>query len=186
MMLNMKKPLLIALPALFLLSVSCDPTAGKKSNKPVSGQEPVPMKAVAEVNNSLSGSREIMRAKVGGKDLMAVLTWRAYDPAKDAGVMKWYGDMGSPPPKYVVDSLIISVDGRGTMIPASKIGYLCSQWPNTASSLGLATQGNNFCVYVNLGDGAEAWVASYIVSSSTGALISHKVHDGPEFHHHMQ
>ena len=185
MMLNMKQPLLAALPALVLLSASCDPNAGS-SSKPVGGESAAPMKEVADVNSSLSGPREIMRAKVDGKDLLAVITWRPYDAAKDAGITKWYGDMGTPPPAFVCDSLIISVDGRGTAIPRSKVGYLCSQWPNNVNKLGLATQGSNLCVYVNVGDGAEGWTASYVVNPATGALVSHQVHDGPAFHNQMQ
>ncbi|MFK7911812.1 MAG: hypothetical protein AB8F34_14600 [Akkermansiaceae bacterium] len=182
----MKKPLLAAVPALIFLTASCDPNAGKKNNEPIAEQAPVAMKAVAGVNSTLSGPREIMRAKVDGKEVMAVLTWRPYDAAKDASVSKWYGDMGTPPPKFVVDSLIISIDGRGTIVPRSKYGYLSSQWQNAAKHLGLVTQGKNLCVYVNVGDGAEAWTASYVINPSTGSLVSHQIQAGAEFHNQIR
>jgi hypothetical protein len=183
---NMKKLILVALPALVLFCASCDPNAGKKQNKPVDGQAAVMMKVVPNATSSIDGPREIMKAKVDGKNVIAVLIWRPYDAAKDGSVVKWYGDMGTPPPKFVVDSLIISVDGRGTMVPRSKYGYLCSQWPNASKSLGLVTHGKNLCIYVNVGDGAEGWTASYVVNPSTGSLVSHQMQDGPEFHNQVQ
>lgn len=186
MMMNMKKPYLAAVPAFVLFVASCDPTTTKKPAGSTAEQAPAVMKEVPGADSTLSGPREILRAKSGSKEVMAVLTWRPYDAAKDASIAKWYGDMSTPPPKFVVDSLIISVDGRGTLVPRSKFGYLCSQWSNASKSLGLVTHGNNLCVYVNVGDGAEAWTASYVISSSTGSLISHQVHDGPEFHNRIQ
>ena len=37
-----------------------------------------------------------------------------------------------------------------------------------------------------LGDGGEAWTASYVINPATGALVSHQVHDGPAFHNQLQ
>lgn len=184
---TMKKTLISTLPALLLLSASCDPNAAKKSTKPVGEQAAAaPMKSVAGVDSTLSGPREVMKAKTDGHEVIAVLTWREYDAAKDGSVTKWYGDMGTPPPKFVVESLMISVDGRGTMVPNSKTAYLGSQWANAAKRLGLVSQGKNLCVYVNVGDGAEAWTASYVVNPATGSLVSHQVQDGAEFHNKIQ
>ena len=181
----MKKLISAAFPAVTFLCVSCDPGAAVASKRPVANQPETSMKAVPGVTSTVMGSREIMRAKVNGKEVMAVLTWRPYDAAQDGSVNRWYGDMGSPPPKFVVDSLIISVDGRGAIVPRSKYGYLCSQWSNGTKNLGLVTQGENLCVYVNVGDGGEAWTAAYVVNPASGTLVSHQVHDGPAFHHQI-
>ncbi|MEJ6571244.1 MAG: hypothetical protein QNL01_15305 [Akkermansiaceae bacterium] len=139
-------------------------------------------KKVPGVTNSVTGEREVMKASVGGKDVVAVLSWRDYSAKRDGAVTKWYGDMASPPPKFVVETLLISIDGKGMIVPQSKTRYMASQWMNGVSHLGLYLKGKNLCVYMNVGDGAESWTASYVVNPSTGALVSHSVIDGPEFH----
>ena len=178
----MKKTFFSALPALILVTVACDPNAGKPvTPTPPAGGGGV-KQAVTGVSNQVQGMREVMKAKVGERNVIAVLIWRPYDAAKDSSVGKWYGDMASPPPKYVADSLIVSIDGKGVVIPRSNYRYLASQWMNDSKSLGIYSQGKNLGVYVDVGDGAEGWTASYVINAATGSLVSHQVQDGPEFH----
>jgi len=114
-----------------------------------------------------------------------VLSWRDYSAKLDAAVPKWYGDMASPPPKFVAQSLMISIDGKGMSVHQSKTRYLASQWMNESKSLGLVMKGSNLCVFVNVGDGAESWTATYVVNPSTGALVFHAVEDRSEFHNRL-
>ena len=128
------------------------------------------------------GRHEVMKCKVDGRELVAVLRWRNYNAKLDGAVKKWYGDMATPPPKFVVESLSVSIDGRGLVIPKSKVRYLASQWMNTQTSLGLNQRGKQLRVLVDVGDGAEAWTASYVINPSSLTLISHTVKDGPTVH----
>ncbi|MBT8045380.1 MAG: hypothetical protein KJO79_10555 [Verrucomicrobiae bacterium] len=165
---------------------SCGSTGGGGGNGGGGGQAaPVSWKTVPGVTTTVNGMREVMKAKVDGKEVVAMLTWRNYSQKLDGAVTKWYGDMGTPPPKFVVDSLLISIDGKGTIVPKSKSRYLASQWMNGSKSLGLVMKNKNLCVFVNVGDGGESWTASYEVNPSTGSLISHEVVDGPEFHNRL-
>lgn len=166
----------ILVPALL---VACGSNAGKPTTPSSAKVEPI--KSVPGVTHIVNGHREIMKAKVQGKEVVAILTWRAYDASRDGSVTKWYGDMGNPPPKYVVASLMVSVDGRGTLIPDSKVHRLASQWMNDSHSLQLFTQGDHLCLAVHLGDGSESWTASYTINPSTLTLVSHQVTDGSAF-----
>lgn len=165
---------------------SCGSTGGGGGSTTGGGETaPVSWKAISGVTTTVTGKREVMKATVGDKEVVAMLTWRDYSKKRDGAVTKWYGDMASPPPKFVVESLIISIDGRGAIVPQSKSRYLASQWMNGTKHLGLVRKDKNLCVFVNVGDGAEGWTASYVVNPSTGALISHEVEDGPEFHNRL-
>ena len=53
---------------------------------------------------------------------------------------------------------------------------------NDVKHLGAYQSGEHLNIYVNVGDGSEAWTASYIIHLDTGALVSHKMYEGPEFH----
>lgn len=173
---------LAALGLCALLS-SCASTGGGGGTASGSGQAAAESwKAVSGVTTTVNGKREVMKATVDDQEVVAMLTWRDYSEKLDGAVTKWYGDMGSPPPKFVAESLMISIDGKGTIVPQSKIRYLASQWMNESESLGLVMKGENLCVFVNLGDGGEAWVAAYVVNPSTGELVSHELEDGPAFH----
>ncbi len=136
---------------------------------------------VPGITNIASDMREVMKAKVADRDVVAVLQWRPYNGRRDAMQSTWYGDMGSPPPTYVVESLLISVDGRGLMVPSAQTRYLCSQWMNNNPQLGLYMVGSNLCIYITLGDGSDAWCASYVVNPATGALVSHNVDRASKF-----
>lgn len=162
---------------------SCGST-GTGGGSSAGGGEAAPesWKAVTGVTTTVTGKREVMKATVDGKDVVAVLSWRDYSEKLDGAVTKWYGDMASPPPKFVAESLLISIDGKGMIVPQSKTRYLASQWMNESKSLGLVMKNKNLCVFVNVGDGAEGWTATYVVSSSTGTLVSHVVEDGAAFH----
>jgi len=157
--------------------------AGSSGSNMASGSgQAVAWKKVTGVTSTVNGMREVMKVKVDGRDVVAVLQWRSYNAAVDGAVTRWYGDMGSPPPKFVVDSLLISIDGRGVIVPNTKTRYLCSQWMNGLAHLGLYLKGKDLCIYLDVGDGAEAWSASYILNPATAALLSHNVQDGPSFH----
>ncbi len=168
------------------LLTSCGSTGGGSGTSTGAGEKaPEEWKAVSGVNTTVTGKREVMKATVDGKEVVAVLSWRDYSAKRDAAVPKWYGDMASPPPKFVAESLMISIDGKGMIVPASKMRYLAKQWMNESKSLGLVMKGSNLCVFVNLGDGAESWTASYVVNPSTGALVSHVVDDASDFHNRI-
>lgn len=181
---GMKKLLFTVIGSAICLLVSCHQISGVNSGTPSNAVSQ--MTVVPGVDHQISGAREIMRAKFDDKDVVAVLSWRPYDIGTDTSVSRWYGDMGTPPPKLVVDSLIISVDGRGAVVPRAMFGYLCSQRNSISKSMGLVTHGENICVYIDLGDGAEGWTASYVIDPSTGILISHHVQDGPKFHNKIK
>lgn len=179
----MKYLAMIGMCALLAACGSTGTGGGGSRLKTGGGQQAKPKpEAVRGVTSTVIGMREVLKAKVGEKDVVAVLQWREYSAKRDSSVGKWYGDMGTPPPKFVCDSLMVSIDGRGLVIPSSKTRYLASQWMNGTKSLGLLKQGSNLTLFVNLGDGAESWVASYTVNPNAGALVDHGIHDGPEFH----
>ena len=52
-------------------------------------------KKVPGVTNSVTGEREVMKASVGGKDVVAVLSWRDYSAKRDGAVTKWYVNLNS-------------------------------------------------------------------------------------------
>ncbi|HCI92382.1 MAG TPA: hypothetical protein DHV60_07530, partial [Verrucomicrobiales bacterium] len=112
---DMKKLLFTVIGSAICLLVSCHQISGVNSGTPSNAVSQ--MTVVPGVDHQISGAREIMRAKFDDKDVVAVLSWRPYDIGTDTSVPRWYGDMGTPPPKLVVDSLIISVDGRGAVVP---------------------------------------------------------------------
>ena len=164
---------------------ACAPSGGVNSAGGISGglsgslgynrDESAVWSKVPEVMNATNEMREVMKAKVATREVVAVLQWRAFNGRRDALQASWYGDMGSPPPTYVAESLLISIDGRGLMVPAAQTRYLCSQWMNDTARLGLYLKGENLCIHVTVGDGSDAWIASYIINPDTGALLSHSV-----------
>lgn len=166
-----------------LLVAACAPSGGvSSSGDPGRDQdEAVVWSKVQEVVNATNEMREVMKAKVADREVVAVLQWRAFNGRGDALQATWYGDMGSPPPTYVVESLLISMDGRGLMVPMAQTRYLCSQWMNDTARLGLYLKGKNLCLYVTVGDGSDAWAASYIINPDTGALLSHSVERASAF-----
>lgn len=140
------------------------------------------MKGITKVSHTVEGMLEVMKLEADGKEIIVALEWRKYSNITDIEVPKWYGDMGRPPAKYVVKSLTVSVDGKGVSIPEANYRYLASQWMNGVEHLGVYNSGKNLNIYVNVGDGAEGWTSSYVISPATGTLVSHKVYDGPAFH----
>ncbi|MBT8036652.1 MAG: hypothetical protein KJO21_03815 [Verrucomicrobiae bacterium] len=142
-------------------------------------------KKVAGVTHAVTGNREVMKAKVDGGEVVAMLVWRDYSAALDGAISKWYGDMATPPPKFVVESLMISIDGKGMIIPQAKSRYLASQWMNGLSHLGINQRGEQLRVLVDVGDGAEGWTATYVVNAQNLSLISHEVRDGAEVHNEV-
>jgi|GEM_PF-950913 hypothetical protein len=182
----MKNRTILAILGLCLVMSACSPTGVGNSpsgSSPSSdSSEAAAWSKVAELTNESNDMREVMKAKVGDRDVVAVLQWRPYNGRRDALQATWYGDMNSPPPTYVAESLIISVNGRGLMVPSSQTRYLCSQWMNTNPRLGLYLKGSSLCIYVTVGDGSDAWCASYIVNPETGALVSHNVERASKFH----
>ena len=184
---NKKIANLLALAALCGVLTSCGSSPGGGGKTPEETETKLgPWKTVSKVTNKVTGKREVMKTTVNGREIVAVLRWRDYSAKLDAGVGKWYGDMASPPPKYVVESLMVSMDGRGMLIPKSKVRYLASQWMNESSSLGLNQRGNQLRLLVDVGDGAEGWTATYVIAPSTLTLVSHAVEDGPTVHNAIQ
>ena len=182
----MKERSILVVLGVSVIMSACSPTGGNNSSSNISsGPDPDEVAAwskVPEITNMAGDMRDVMKAKVGDRDVVAVLQWRPYNGRRDALQTTWYGDMGSPPPTYVAESLLISVNGRGLMVPSAQTRYLCSQWMNSSPRLGLYLRGSNLCVYVTVGDGSDSWCASYIVNPETGALVSHKVERAAKFH----
>lgn len=168
----------------FVLLAGCAPSTGERPNGGAAGD---PSKAevwhdVFGAVNIVDDMREVMKVKVGEREVVAVLQWRHFNAQRDALQREWYGDMGAPPPRYVAESLLVSVNGRGLMLPSSKTGYLCSQWMNDNPRMGLYLRGTDLCVYVDVGDGSNAYSASYIINPDTGTLVAHRVENRKAFH----
>lgn len=123
-------------------------------------------------------------AKVDGHEVVAVIKWRAYDATRDAGVSQWHGDMGSPPPLQVVDSLVIAVDGRGVSLAKSQYRSLCSKWirADGLNPMSFNRQGNKVRLLVDVGDGGEGWTAVYVIDPAAGKLMTHVIAHGPDVH----
>lgn len=136
---------------------------------------------VQDVSRRVTGDREVLKAAVNGRNLVAVLSWRPYHADLDGQVKTWYGDMGEPPPRFVVDSLRLTVDQRTVRIPWARTRSLCSQWKPKLPSLSLLTSGSNLGLTVSVGDGAESWTSSYLINPTSLRLLSHQVEDGPTF-----
>lgn len=164
------------------LVAACGSTGGGGSTPGGGDAAAGSWKKVAGITNTVTGKREVMKAKVDGREVVAMLVWRDYSAALDGAVTKWYGDMSTPPPRFVVESMMISIDGKGMIIPQSKSRYLASQWMNEVSHLGLNQRGKQLRVLVDVGDGAEGWTATYVVDPATLTLVSHAVGDGPAVH----
>ena len=182
----MKNRSILIVLGISVIMTACTPTG---VNQPSSGtssgsnrDESMVWSKVPESANMVGDMREVMKAKVGDRDVVAVLQWRPYNGRQDALQTTWYGDMDSPPPTYVAESLLISVNGRGLMVPSAQTRYLCSQWMNSNPRLGLYLRGSNLCIYITVGDDSDAWCASYIVNPETGALVSHNVERASKFH----
>jgi len=185
------KTLLSCLPALLL--VACGtvkdgnpqaPATSQAHKAPVADQHPAgtrfhPLKGLSL---KITGPREVIKASVNGREIIAVLTWRPYRADLDGKIATWHGDMTRPPPRFVVDSLALTVDGSTLPIPRSRTRSLCSQWKPELPSLKLFTSGNNLGLAVDVGDGAASWTSSYILNPATLSLLSHQVEDGPAFH----
>ena len=126
-----------------------------------------------------------MTASVNGWEITATLTWRPYRADLDGEVATWYGDMTRPPPRFVVDSLTLSVDATALSIPRSRIRSLCSQRATLQPQfpkLLLFTSGSYLGLTVDVGDGASSWTSSYLVHPSPPRLLSHQVEDAGTFH----
>ncbi|BDS06848.1 hypothetical protein NT6N_18880 [Oceaniferula spumae] len=164
---------------LSLASFSCAPTPAEK---PEAARSTAATTGITPVSHTVTGKLEVMKFTSSGKEVIVTLQWRDYSNIIDPQVPKWYGDMGRPPAKYVVKSLTVSVDGKGIVIPEANYRYLASQWMNDVKHLGVYKSGNNLNIYVNVGDGAAGWTASYVINPAAGTLVSHQVIDGPEFH----
>ncbi len=167
------------------LVAACGSTGGGGTSTGGGDADAGSWQKVPGVTNMVTGKREVMKAKVDDREVVAMLVWRDYSAALDAAVTKWYGDMGSPPPKFVVESIMISIDGKGLIIPQSKSHYLASQWMNDVSHLGLNQRAKQLRVLVDVGDGGESWTATYVIDPATLTLVSHAVGDGPAVHHEI-
>lgn len=169
------------------LLVACAPSGGGGASGTGSGAGAEPAAAPwkdVEVRRSATAAGGQLQAKVDGHEVVAMLKWRPYNPAVDGSVSQWYGDMGSPPPAFVVDSLQLSVDGRGVRIAKSQYRYLCAKTIHGVSvdALSLNQQGKKLRLLVDVGDGGEGWTAVYEFDPSKGALLSHRVGNGVEVH----
>jgi len=176
-----------------LLLVACgtvkdgnpQPPATDQAHKaPVTDKHPAGIRfhPVKGLSNEITGNREVMKASVNGREIVATLTWRPYRADLDGQVATWYGDMTRPSPRFVVDSLALTVDGTTLPIPQSRTRSLCSQWEPKIPKLLLFTSGSNLGLTVDVGDGAESWTSSYLLDPAPLSILSHQVEDGPTFH----
>ena len=177
---------------LTLLLVSCAPvepegqvksSADSVRKSRVASKHPgnTRFRPVPQLSRRVTGDREVLKASVDGRNVVAVLSWRPYHADLDGQVKKWYGDMGEPPPRFVVDSLRLTVDQRTLRIPWTRTRSLCSQWKPKLPSMSLLTSGSNLGLTVSVGDGAEGWTSSYLINPASLRLLSHQVEDGPTF-----
>ena len=188
------KTVLPCLPALLLVACGTIKDESPQATTPVQAQEaPVAdqhpsgtrFHPVKDLSHQITGNREIMTASVNGREIAATLTWRPYRADLDDQVATWHGDMTRPPPRFVVDSLTLTVDGSTLPIPRSRTRSLCSQRDTLTPQfpkLLLFTSGNNLGLTVDVGDGAESWTSSYLLHPAPLRLLSHQVEDGPTFH----
>lgn len=166
---------------MFLALAACAPQGGDqdegKQESEVGGG---PWKQVDAVKRADVLGGELV-AKVAGREVVAVISWRAYDRQKDGAVGKWYGDMGLAQPDYVVDRLVVAVDGKGLSIPSSKYRNLCSIGMNDskANPMSLNQQGGKLRLLVDVGDGGEGYSSVYILDPAAGKLVAHYVDSGP-------
>jgi len=169
---------LLTVPIVTLFLVSCASTVQESSNKNESSE----LLRIASTSHHKDGMNEVMKFSASGKNVTVALIWRNYSTALDSSITTWYGDMACPPAKYVVKNLSISIDDRVVNIPVATYRYLASQWMNELKSLGVTKRGRNINIYINIGDGSESWVASYLIEPTSGTLIAHEMYDGPDFH----
>ncbi|HAT19676.1 MAG TPA: hypothetical protein DCS85_05925, partial [Verrucomicrobiales bacterium] len=178
-----------------LLLVACgtvkdenpQPAAPDQAQKaPVAAKHPAGIRfhPVKGLSNKITGNREVMKASVNGREIVAVLAWRPYRADLDGKVATWYGDMTRPPPRFVVESLALTVDGTTLTLPKSRTRSLCSQRATLEPQfpkLALFTSGSNLGLTVGVGDGAESWTSSYLLDPAPLSILSHQVEDGPTF-----
>ena len=185
------KTVLPCLPALLLVACgtvkdeSPQATAPAQAQEaPVADQHPAGTRfhPVKGLSHQIIGNREVMTASVNGREITATLTWRPYRADLDDEVTTWHGDMTRPPPRFVVDSLTLTVDESTLPIPRPRIRSLCSQWEPKIPKLLLFTSGNTLGLTVDVGDGATSWTSSYRLQPVPLRLLSHQVEDGPTFH----
>ncbi len=183
----------LVLPSLLLASCAQVETEGQKSSavdslrtSRVANKHPgnTRFRPVRQLSRRVNGDREILKASVDGRKLVAVLSWRPYHADLDGQVPKWFGDMNRRPPRFVVDSLTLTVDGKAFRIPWSRTRVLCSQWSPKKACLLLYTSGKNVGLTVDVGDGSEAWTSSYLIDPATLRLLSHEVEDCAAFHNY--
>ena len=188
------KTLLPCLPALLL--VACGPVKDQKEQPPapdrerqapVADQHPAGTRfhPVKGLSHQIIGNREVMTASVNGREITATLTWRPYRADLDGEVATWYGDMTRPPPRFVVDSLTLSVDATALSIPRSRIRSLCSQRATLQPQfpkLLLFTSGSYLGLTVDVGDGASSWTSTYRLQPVPLRLLSHQIEDAGAFH----
>jgi hypothetical protein len=175
----------IMILGLFSVVAACAPsTGGSGGGDAATVQSWNRVEGVVEKTTAMGG--EII-AKAEGREIFAVIKWRNYDATRDASVSKWYGDMGSPPPSYVVDSLVLAVDGKGISMPKSKYRYLSATVMNeySANPMSFNQQGKKWRLLVDVGDGSEGWSAVYVFDPAAGTLLSHSVEDGAKVHNQV-
>lgn len=182
----MKKLTILGVCAAVVLCGACAPTGGESGGSGGQTEAGGTWKAVPATAKSNALGGELV-ANVEGREIVAVIKWRAYNVATDGSVPKWYGDMGSPPPLYVVDRLVLAIDGKGVSIPKSNYRYLGSKWMNESSAnpMSLNQQGKKLRLLVDVGDGGEGWSAVYEFDPVAGKLLAHQVEDGPTIHNQI-
>lgn len=134
-------------------------------------------KQISRVDEGKTGS---ITYQIYDHKATAELSWRKYDAARDGQIKEWYGDMTTPPPAYVLDKLTLSVDGTPIPIPESKYRYMASQWKQNASgNTHFIMRDGLGCLLVTVGDGGEAYSATYVFDPVKKTLVHHSIEDAP-------
>jgi len=134
---------------------------------------------------SKNGMIRTAKTTAGGHVVEATMVWRPYRAATDGSVASWYGDMGRPPPIYVVQQLTISVNGNPVSIPPSAYRSYCTQWEPLGEGIEFFKRGSTYRLLLSLGDGAEAWAGYFDFVPGSPVLKAQGTKDGPELMNEM-
>ena len=177
-MLTMTRSLisLSAILILGLVNAACSGGAGGTAGGP---WQSIP------TNSAVSGLTESATTSTAGHQLVAKVVWRPYDATADAAVSSWYGDMGTPPPKFVVRQVSLSVDGTPVTIPPAAYRGYASQGTPTEHSLKFFQRGSTYRLVIHLGDGGESWAGYFDVVPGSDGLKARGTEDGPSLMNEM-
>lgn len=155
---------------------ACAPTGGGGAQRVGgAGEAEVTWSEVPGVTHKALPMGSELVAKVDGREVVAVTQWRIYDPTKDAGVKQWQGNEGGSLPVYVMDSLVLAVDGKGVSLPKSSYRNLGAMMvsASVAPAISISQHEKKLRLMVDGRKGGLGWTASYVFDPAAGKLLSH-------------